>query len=78
MFAKMCHDKLCYTLSRLINTLNKKVDFDVDFDDEKIRKTKAEQNIAKKDFNINLDCLRRKGKKLFRLFVKFFLLFFLE
>jgi hypothetical protein len=58
----MCHDNLCYTLSQLINTLNKKVDFDVDFDDEKIRKTEAEQNIAKKDFNINLDCLRRKDK----------------
>jgi hypothetical protein len=32
-----------------VNKINKKVDFDVDFDDGKFRKTLAEQNIAKKD-----------------------------
>ncbi|MCD7898559.1 MAG: hypothetical protein LUH22_01400 [Bacteroides sp.] len=38
-----------YTPSRPVNTSNKKVDFDVDFDDGKFRETKAEQNIEKKD-----------------------------
>ena len=42
-----------YHTSRLIN-LNKKVDFDVDFDDEKTRPRKAERSIAKKDSIKNL------------------------
>ena len=37
-----------YTCSRLVNT-NKKVDFEVDFDDEKTRQQTAEQSIIKNE-----------------------------
>jgi len=40
----MCVTILCCTL-----ILTRKVDFEVDFDDEKTRRTEAEQSIAKKD-----------------------------
>ncbi len=42
---------MCHTLSQLVYP-NKKVDFEVDFDDEKIRQTTAEQSIANKDDSI--------------------------
>jgi hypothetical protein len=45
----MCHDDSVTHFSQPVNEINKKVDFDVNFDDEKLRKTVAEQNIAKKD-----------------------------
>ena len=48
-YLQKCVTILCCTPSRLVNTTNKKVYFDVDFDDEKTRPTKAEQSIAKKD-----------------------------
>lgn len=43
----MCHEN-CDT-HFATGLANKEIDFDVDFDDGKVRKTKAEQNIAKKD-----------------------------
>ena len=44
----MRHDIVLYTFAT-VNTNKRKADFEVNFDDEKTRRTEAEQSIAKKD-----------------------------
>jgi len=46
-----------------LSSIYKKVDFDVDFDDGKIRRIMAKQNIAKKDSIINSIVLAAKIRK---------------
>ncbi len=47
-YCQMCVTTLCCTPSRLL-LLTREVDFEADFDDEKTRRTVAEQSIAGKD-----------------------------